>query len=83
MNPGEPVEQIPGADRYLTAAGVYDEMWTGEEVQPHWAYFMESLQRLGYPEMERRREEVDLRRIVDADPLRAMQAAVERVTVDE
>lgn len=57
MNPGESIEQSPDTRWYLNEAGVYDEMWSGEAVHPHWSYFMQSLQSLGFDEIERRRQE--------------------------
>lgn len=57
MNPGEPVGQDFGESWYLKQANAFDEMWNGEEMHPHWRYFMQSLQGLGFDEMERRRQE--------------------------
>jgi uncharacterized circularly permuted ATP-grasp superfamily protein/uncharacterized alpha-E superfamily protein len=57
MNPGEPIEQSPGADWYANQPGVYDEMWSEEVVHPHWSYFIQSVQRLGFDEIRVRSQE--------------------------
>lgn len=57
MNSGEPIEQRSQANWYANEPGVYDEMWSGEGVHPHWSYFIQSLQGLGFDEIERRSQE--------------------------
>jgi uncharacterized circularly permuted ATP-grasp superfamily protein/uncharacterized alpha-E superfamily protein len=50
-------------DRYLPAAGVYDEMRTAEgEVRPHWRYLLDALHALGPSAIEERWREA--RRLV-------------------
>jgi len=49
--------QALGTDWYTSEPGVYDEMWNGEAVHPHWSYFIQSLQHLGFSELEQRRQE--------------------------
>lgn len=59
MKSSDMTEQVSGINWYAGEAGVYDEMWDGKAVHPHWAYFIKSLQDLGFDEMERRRQEAN------------------------
>lgn len=56
---GDVSEQTSGISWYSSAPGIYDEMWNGEAVHAHWDYFIQSLQSLGFDEMERRRQEAN------------------------
>lgn len=59
MTTGKSSESPLNLDWYQVQPGIGDEMWDGAQVQGHWAYFMRSLQELGFAEMERRRQEAN------------------------